>query len=431
MSLSARLAQWRAPLLSFFIGQPAVQFLNHITGFLLLRWLSIEQFAMLGLTLAFQSTINQLADVGFSGSIIALSGERGRDPAVLGAFLRSARHWRFRSQLVVLVLAAVAFPWLTWSQPWPLLTKSVLFTTILLGLVFQGLSLYGAPLLVHRALRSYYTPQITAALTRLALAAALFATGLLNAWQAALLSVLTTAYTGLRHRALSRPYLVEPAVSDPERNRAMLRYLSPLLPGTVFSILQGQLLVALGALFGTTQNIAEVTALGRLSQIFVLFGAFVTVFVQPYIASLPHALLFRRYLQIFAASTLLWSLVAALGWCYPGPFLWLLGPQYAALTRETSLTLLSGCIAAVGGVLFAMHAARGWLFWWGSLTYIVTMITAQILGLLWLDLSRTDHVIQFGLLSTVAGLGVHIATAIYGFSTQSPPPPARPNSPAS
>jgi O-antigen/teichoic acid export membrane protein len=405
-------------LISFFIGQPAVQFLNIITGFLLLRWLDVEQYAMLGITLAFQITINQLADAGFSGSIIALSGERGRDPVVLGAFIRSARYWRFRSQLLVLVLSAIAFPWLTWSQPWPVLTKLLLFTTILLGLLFQGLSLYGAPLLVHRALRPYYTPQIIAALARLALAAAFFATGLLNAWQSALLSVLTTAYTGLRHRALARPYLHEPSVSDPDRNRAVLRYLAPLFPGTIFAILQGQILIALGALFGTSQNIAEVTALGRLSQIFILFGAFVTVFIQPYIASLPRALLLRRYLQILSICTLFWSLVALVGWHYPDPFLWLLGPKYATLGRETSLTLVSGCIAALAGLMWAMHAARGWLFWWGSFTYIATMIMAQIAGLLWLDLSRTDHVIQFGFLTVLAGSLVHLATAVYGFCTQ-------------
>lgn len=423
--------RWLPALTSFAIGQPTVQFLNLITGFFLLRWLSIEQFAMLGITLAFQSIINQLADVGFSGSIIALAGERGRDPVVLGGFLRSARYWRFRSQLLVLALAAVAFPWLTWSQPWPLSTKVILFTSIFLGLVFQGLALYGSPLLIHRALRPYYTPQIVAALARLAVTAALFSTGLLTAWQAALLYVFTTAYIGLRHRALARPYLAEPAVSDPERNRAMIRYLAPLLPGTIFAILQSQILVALGALFGTTQNIAEVTALGRLSQIFVLFGAFVTVFVQPYIASLPRALLFRRYMQILSASMMLWSLVALFCWHFPGPFLWLLGPQYAALGNETSLTLVSGCLSAVAGVMWAMHAARGWLFWWGSFTYIAIMIVTQIGGLLLLDLSRTDHVIQFGLLSTVAGFGVHIATAIYGFSTQSSPLPARAAPPSS
>jgi hypothetical protein len=76
--------------------------------------------------------------------------------------------------------------------------------------------------------------------------------------------------------------------------------------------------------------------------------------------------------------------------------------------------------------MWAMHAARGWLFWWGSFTYIGTMIASQIAGVIWLDLSQTHQVVQFGLLSGVAGSLVHIATAIYGFSTRATPPPSHP-----
>lgn len=415
MLQGSRFSHWRAPLQSFLVGQPAVQFLNLLTGFLLLRWLDVEQFAMFGIAFAFQSTITQLSDLGFSGSIIALAGDRAHDPAILGGFLRSARHWRLKLQSGVLVLAAVAFPLITWGQDWGAMTKALLFGSIALGVLFQGWSMYGAPLLAHRALSAYYRPQIWAALLRLAFCAVLWFMGWLNAWAASLLGALALGYCGLAYRHSSAAYIAEPAKSQPARNAAMLRYLAPLIPGVAFTALQGQIQMGVIAVLGSTQNIAEVGALGRLSQLFVLFGAFVTVFVQPYVARVARILLLRRYLQIVAASSLFCLGLIAFGWAFPQVFLWFLGPNYAELGVEAKLTLVAGCINAMGGVLFAMHAARSWLFWWSPIVYIPVMLITQIVCILQMDLSSTLSVVWFGIFISVVSVAIQVTVGIYGF----------------
>jgi hypothetical protein len=48
----------------------------------------------------------------------------------------------------------------------------------------------------------------------------------------------------------------------------MLHYLSPIIPGIIFTAVQGQISVLLITLFGQTKSIAEVAALGRLGQLF-------------------------------------------------------------------------------------------------------------------------------------------------------------------
>ncbi|MCF7785935.1 MAG: hypothetical protein K9N47_07420 [Prosthecobacter sp.] len=414
-TLGLRFARWREPLQSFIVGQPSVQILNLITGFFLLRWLDVEQFAMFGIAFAFQSTVTQLSDLGFSGSIIALAGDRVQDPTVLGGFLRSARHWRFKVQSGMLVLAAVAFPLITWGQDWGAMTKALIFGAIALGVLFQGWSMYGAPLLAHRALSAYYRPQIWAALLRLVFCAGLWGVGWLNAWAASLLAALALGYCGMAYRRSSATYIVEPAASEPERNAAMLRYLAPLIPGVAFTALQGQIQMGVIAVLGSTQNIAEVSALGRLSQLFVLFGAFVTVFVQPYVARLARTLLLRRYLQIVAASSVFCFGLIGLGWVCPQVFLWFLGPNYSELGVETTLTLVIGCINAMGGVLFAMHAARSWLFWWSPFVYIPVMLITQIVCILLMDLSSTLSVVWFGIISSMVSVAVQMSVGIYGF----------------
>jgi O-antigen/teichoic acid export membrane protein len=412
----SRFLKWRAPLISFFIGQPAVQLLNLITGFLLLRWLDIQEYAMLGIALAFQVTVNQLTDVGFSGSIVALAGPRGQDPDILGTYLRSARYWRTRVQTATLLVAAVAFPLMTWNQTWPPATKALLFGSIALGVVFQGWTMYSSPLLVHHSLRQYYTPQIQSALLRLLLCATLHAAGILPAWVATLISALTVGFTGFSYHRSSRAFIHEPTESLPAANTEMLRYLSPLIPGIIFIALQGQILVGLSAVFGSTQNLAEVSALGRIGQLFLILGAFNSVFIEPYIARISAELLPRRYLQILAVTLSICAATTLIGFTFPQPLLWLLGKNYAGLQAEIGWVVLSGCLAYLGGVLWSMHAARRWIFWWGTINYITTMVVVQSICLAFMDLTQTISVIWFGLFSTTAGLLVHTATGVYGFT---------------
>jgi hypothetical protein len=412
--LKTRVIKWRAPLISFLIGQPAVQLFNLVTGFLLLRWLDVQQYAMLGIALAFQMTVNQLTDVGFSGSIVALSGSRGQDPNVLGTYLRSARYWRTRVQTATLLIAAFSFPLVTWNQSWSPTIKALLFGSIALGVFFQGWTVYGSPLLVHRALRQYYTPQIQSAVLRLLVCAALHAAGMLPAWLAAMVSALTLGLTGFSYRRYSRAFIHEPAESQPAANAEMLRYLSPLIPGLAFVALQGQLMVGISSIFGATQNIAEVSALGRIGQLFLILGAVNSVFIEPYIARVSAEILPRRYFQILGVALTICSAIAFIGFTFPQPLLWLLGQNYAGLKAEVGWVVLTGCFAYLGGVLWSMHSARRWIFWWTTIVYIISMIVTQLICVITMDLSQTRSVIYFGLFATIVSLLLQAAVGASG-----------------
>ncbi len=75
----SRFKRWLPLILGFLAGQTSVQLLNLMTGFFLLRWLSVEQYAQYSVALGFQSTLSMPIYLGFSGSITALVGERSSD----------------------------------------------------------------------------------------------------------------------------------------------------------------------------------------------------------------------------------------------------------------------------------------------------------------------------------------------------------------
>ena len=414
--IKSRLAKWKAPLLTFAVGQPALQLVNIVTGFLLIRWLDVTEYAMFGVAFAFQSTISQLVDLGFSGSIIALAGEHGVDPAWLGRYVRAARHLRRRTLLMMVVLAAITYPFLTNHLVWGFSNKTLLFVGIVGAVFFQGFSMYSAPLLVHRELRSLYQAQITAAAVRLALCAAFYALGLLSAWVAVWLGTLSIGLTGYIYHQKAQAHLDEPAANDPGASQEMLHYLLPMMPGIVFAVLQGQITVAIITFFGQNRNIAEISALGRISQLFFILGAINPVLLEPYIARLPPSAVPRRYGQILILAAGVAVVIASVAHLFPRPLLWLLGTKYQGLTKEVGWAVTSAGIGYVGTVIWTMHAARRWVFGWSIAANIGVVVMSQAIFARLLDLSQTLNVLYFGLATAVAILCVHLVTGCVGLS---------------
>ena len=126
--------------------------------------------------------LNMLVDLGFSGSIVALVGERIHDRENVGRYLGAALSLRTRMLLTVGPLSALAFFWLAHRHHWPLWTSLPLFLSILASLFFQGwTACYTPPLLMHHQLGPLYLPAVLLNTAKLALCSLLQACTLLSA----------------------------------------------------------------------------------------------------------------------------------------------------------------------------------------------------------------------------------------------------------
>ncbi|MFN3683192.1 MAG: hypothetical protein ACK41F_04570 [Fimbriimonadaceae bacterium] len=158
-----RLRRWSRLLATFLTGQTLVQGLNVLTGFLLLRWMSVEAYAQYTVANSFQGTIGILTDLGVSGSIVALVGQRIHDKRVVGEYVRAARAFRGRMFLVMALVASVAFPLVTKNQPWAWHVKLLLLGGVLTQIFFSAWGMYNAPLLMHRRLADSYRAAVVPA----------------------------------------------------------------------------------------------------------------------------------------------------------------------------------------------------------------------------------------------------------------------------
>jgi O-antigen/teichoic acid export membrane protein len=397
-------------------GQGLVQLLSLSIGLLLLRWLSVDNYAQFSVAFGFQTTLSLLTDLGFSGTIIALVGPRGNNPKVVGSYIRSGRHLRSVMLVCLTPVAAVVYVGIAREHHWGILTSSLLFLSIIASIYFTGMvSYHGAPLLIRGRLSHYYRHQMAGASFRLVASGLLYVTGGLYAWTTSWVNALGFLLIGWLNARESHPFAELPAQPIPEVTRQMVRYVTPNLPSMIFFALQGQFSLFLISFFGQTRSIAEVGALGRLGQIFILISGFNGAVIEPFIARLPKERVLRSYLTVLAAASAIAGVVVCFGFLEPRPFLLLLGAKYASLRKEIGWLVLGSSCSYLVSVVLTMNVARRWVYWTTSWVTIGLIIATQIVFLCLFKMDSTIHVIYFGAANSIAYLVACLFNSVYGY----------------
>jgi O-antigen/teichoic acid export membrane protein len=402
---------------SFVLGQGATQGINALAGFYLVHKLSIEAYAQFGLAMGFQTVFSVLMDLGFAGTIIPLVGERRDDRALVGRYIRSAELMRNRLFALLAPVAAAAFLWTVHRHHWSWKVQILLMISVLVSLYSGGKASYFAtPLYLFGRMREYYVPQVLSVTGRLFAYVGLTLAGALNGWTAAGLTALNITVNGRYIRKASEKYLIWPAQESPETDREMLRYILPASPAIIFSAFQSQISLFLVSIFGGGNLfIAEVTALSRIGQLFLVLMTFNTIVVEPYIARLGRDRLLRTYWGILLLATVTCIPIALIGFRWPGAFLWILGMKYEGVRDLMGLYVLSCCMNFVSGTIWIMNRGRKWVFWSGSIVEVVLLIGVQMAFLLLVGVHNTRDAVLFNLASSVCYLLAHGYVSVYGF----------------
>lgn len=402
-------------LAGFFLGQGSVQVLNLFIGFLLLRWLSVEQYAIYALVSGFQGTVGVIVEMGLGGSLTGLIAGR-TDKATVGGYIQSAKRYRNLIFLTAVPLIAFAFAALFLRHGWGWGLAIVLFLALLVNTFFLSwTNYYSMPFLIRHDMSGVYRLQILYSALRLVICWFLQIGGLISAAFVTCLTAITNTSMGWAYRKQAASFIQENEHTDPEKNREVLNFIWPLVPSTFFFAFQGQIGILLISWFGKADSIAEIGALGRISQIFVMLGAFNTVVVAPYIAKTPRHLLLRRYLFFLLGFLLFSACLVYAGFKLPSLFIWLIGANYVHLSSDLGYLLLASCLNLICGLMWSMHSARKWIFGWGGWLYILLTIFVQLVCLKFLVLSTVTGILIFSIYSSLAMFAVCLIWAFAGF----------------
>jgi O-antigen/teichoic acid export membrane protein len=376
-------------------AQAIIQALALATGLVVVRFLTVREYAYYTIANAALGTMSVLSDSGITDGLIAQGGKVWRDRRALGGLVAAALALRRRLGLMA---AAISLPFLyvllTRQGATPFAALLVAASVIpLFASALTGQLLQVVPRL-HQQTGRLQKIQVVASVLRFALVAATAAL-LPLAWIATLCAGLAQFWLNRRSRQIASESADLKASAEPEAWQACLRQVRRSAPSAVYYAFEGQIAVLLVSIFGHTSGVASVGALTRLAMVFNVFGAVFSLLVVPKFARQYSN---RRTLQrtfwgaqlVMLGTTAVPVLFVAL---FPQAVLWILGPDYSSLAHEALIAALGGVFGLLGGCTYWMSAARGvviapWFMIPLALAVQVALISvlplSTVSGVLWL-----------------------------------------------
>jgi len=417
------LSSWKAFLapkmrrvLQFLTVQGITMVGNFVYGLLCVRMLPIGEYAKFAVVFGTLGTLTVLMDVNFSGSLIPLVGEEIDNLTLIADYVASLRQLALRVYLVVAPVAIVAFPLLVRRQHWNWKVVTAMVVILLVAAWFSRVSgAYGAVLIVRRDHKNWYRAQMISSLGTLVLLIALWAVHWVNAFSAIVLNVLGIVFIAAYFFFRAHQLLKQKGRPSREMRKAIVHLAMPNMSNAIFYALQGQISLVLVTFFGQTTAVAGVGALGRLGQAFVLFSQMNPLLIVPYFAKLPRARLKANYNGVILAEAMLCLFITGLAAVWPGLFLWVLGPKYGNLRFEVLLMVAARSMGYMGGLLWGIHSARRFVYWWNGMATILVTLLIQVAFIWKADLSTVRGVLILGLTTTGASLLINLLTGLYGF----------------
>lgn len=417
---SPRAVSWAKTLTKFVSVQVVVQAMMIASGLLLVRVLSQTEYAYFTIANSMQATMNILADSGIGIGLSSIGGRVWQSPYRFGQLINTAMRLRRHLAAVSVVIVAPVLAWMLITNGASYLYTSILTLAVLLGLNYQLLTsvLMVVPRL-HSQISRVQKLDFFAAASRMALLVAayfVFMNAAVGVF-AAVFGLATQYYFLNRWVAGSIEVAAPPSEED---RKAISGIVKSQAPNAVFYCLQGQLTIWLISILGSTQNIAEIGALGRLGIIFSIIGAVMTSIVLPSFARCQGlSLLRRRYFQIIGGFFSFGLILIGVAAIFPGQLLWILGGKYGHLRNELFLMMMMTAFNSVVAAMWSLNSSRAWIK--HSWLNIPGVILTQIGLLLFLDISTLAGVLWFGIFSLVPTFLLNCMLTFRGFSIMDGP----------
>ena len=385
-------------------------------GFVCVRLLPIPEYAKFAVVYGFLGTLSVLMDLAFSGTLFPLVGERIDDRNLIASYVASLRqlaHWVY---LGVAPFAVVVYPLIVRRQHWSWQVVAAMVAVLLVASWYSRVSgTYGAVLILRRDRGYWYRAQVISNWGALALLGACWFVHSLNAFSAILINLAATIYVSLAYYLRANRLLGVTGRPTKELRHAIIHLALPNTPLGIFNALQGQISLVLITLFGRTTAVAGVGALSRLGQIFLLFGMMSPLLIEPYFARLPEDRLTRNYIGALTAVGCFCVSMTLVSAYLPQVFLWILGHKYSGLRHEVVLMIATSSLSFFSSVIWVIHSARRFVYWWNSLMVIIITVAVQALFIWKMDLSTVRAVLILSLATVAAGTSVNVLTGVYGF----------------
>ncbi len=414
---AGRLRYWITTVGRFSLVQVVAQLLMAACGLLIVRHLSKHEYALFIVANTMQGTIVNLSDAGAIMSLTAIGGKVWQDRYRLGQVINSTLGVRRRMTAAAMAVSTPLMVWVLLRNGAGLPYTLGLTAATLIGVYFMiNASVYRCVLQLHSRVGRLQVLDLLLPILRTLLIAA-FMLIFLDALVAIAVMTVVLPLQWRQVRKWAWEEIDADAPASTEDEAFIYSKIRNVLPDTIFYCVQGQMWIYILSVFGRSDHLAEVGALGRLSLLFnIVINVMHGILIPAFSRCRDARVLWRRYVQIIASFVLMGLGLVGIAWLIPGALLSLLGARYENLNNELVLAVGASALNATVAAMWLLNAARGWTdYLWVE----IPLRLALQIGLYFVfDLSSVRGVLYFGLLSNLSPLLVTVLLARRGMRSE-------------
>jgi len=389
-------------------AQVLVQGAGLLTGILIIRMLPTKEYAYYTLANTMLGTMTVLADGGISSGVMSQGGKVWNDKVKLGQVLATGLDLRKKFAVFSLIVAVPILMYLLWHQGASNWTIALVVLTLIPSF-FAALSdslLEIVPKL-HQDIKPLQFNQSVVSILRLFLSSvSIFFFPF--TFIALLGNGIPRIFGNFQLRKIAFKFADKKELPNPEYRSNILNIVKKTLPGSIYYCLSGQIQIWLISIFGSTESIAHVGALGRLTMVMTMFSILFNTLLEPRFARLPNQtkLVKARFLQLLGLLILTSVVICGLVWLFPAQILSVLGKSYAGLDKEVLLITLGSCLSLISGTIYRLNSTRGIIP--NPYFFIPSIIITQAIVLCIIDLSVVTNVLWFSIIVSAVGSVIRI-----------------------
>lgn len=399
-----KLIEWVKLLSITTLAQVLIQVVAFFSGIIIIRELSIEEYAIYSLMNTLLSTMLLLSDAGIGTTIMAKGGLVWKDKIKLGVVLNTGLDLRKKIAVVSLLISIPILCFLLYKNNVSLYSMPLLIL-VLIPSFFSGLSnsiLQTAPKLAQEIWPLQKNQLIMNGLRLILIVAILIFFP--YAWVAVLIAGIPQVLSNVQLRKISKPLVDWEQAPSKEIQVELVQKIKHFLPGIIYYCFSGQIIIWIVSITGNTTSLAQLSALGRFTMALTLFTVIFNTVLKPRFARMEENkdLMLKRYLSITAILTGISFVIIGFAYIFPSQCIWLLGKGYQNLEQAFILNMVNGCVALMSGLMFSIYTSRSWVI---KPVYNISINLISILaGVYYFDLTQLIGLLEFNIFLSVVQL---------------------------
>ncbi|AWK06821.1 polysaccharide biosynthesis protein [Flavobacterium crocinum] len=388
-----------------------------VTGILIVRLLPIQEYAFYTLANTMVGTLLVFTDSGISNGVMALSGKVWQDPKKLGVIFSTGLELRRKFAFVTLLIVGPIIIYLLMVNKASWLT-AVLILLSLIPAFYADLSdsLLEITPKLHQDISSIQKNQLAVGLGRLVLTVL---TIFIFPYTFAILlaSGIPRIYGNFKLKRINEKFVDTSQKPDPIIRKKILKVVTLLLPNIIFYAFSGQIMIWILSVFGNSNELASIGALGRFSVLIGLFANVLGSVFVPRFSRLPDkkSTIIKVFFIFQILLFLFTGFVMLVVFLFPQQMLWILGSSYSGLSSELFLILLSSCIGLITSMTSSLIGSRGHFL--NPILVIGMNLSIVLVSFFIWDLSTLQGILYYNILYQCVSLVVNYSFSFYRISS--------------